>query len=553
MKKGRIILLGFVLLLVLGLAMGASAARPNLVLYLDRDSVQIGQPITAMVSVDGGTEVALDNLWFSYGYEDEDGWIDYKHNTGYGAFHEEKLPMKGSFIPKFGQIGHIEARVSHGSLNNKQFVSKSAMVQITGDTAKPIEVIWTLNKTTAKPGDTINYSFKITGGVNARLESLETSSQNVHAVEYFGLDMASQKGSFALRNYEGIQRFTIAIVDDLGQKMDATAPTIDVSYKEWKNQGGNWYLYEDGKMLTGFQRVGYTTYYLNPQGVLQKGWFTIGKDWYYSDDQGRLNTQNNPYINGKYYGFDDETYAMIIGWRKLDWDDDVVQWAYYGADGAEVSNEWIPAGDQWFYMNGWLMARGNQVINGAVHAFSDSGVWQGTFTPQDGWFKETDGNWYYFQGGVMKTGWAMLDGQWYYFNFNEKYPQYNGYLVTGWRTLGDAKYYFNDDGAMATGWVNDDGTWFYLGSDGVMQTGWLNSGGSWYYLRPESGRIAKTAWVQIGGSWYYFNGNGIMQTGWLQLGDTWYYLAGSGAMVTGTHTIGGVSYSFGGGGAWLGY
>lgn len=321
MKKGRIILLSLVLVLVLGLALGASAARPNLVLYLDRDSVSVGQTITAMVSMDGGTETILQHFDFTYGYQNENDWINFNLNNVSEYYWDEKLPFKADIAPVFGDLLFVSAGVGYKDAGKWNSVYKNARVQITGDNVAPIQVQWTLNKTHAKPGDTISYSFKITGGVNARLESADNSNQNQYAMDAYGLDMAAHKGSFVLPTYEQVGEisFSIEVIDDLGQSMYVSSPNIVISNTEWKMQGGNWYLYENGKMLTGFQNVGYSTYYFNPQGIMQKGWFTVGKDWYYSDDQGKLNEETNPLINGKFYGFDSQTHAMITGWQKIEW------------------------------------------------------------------------------------------------------------------------------------------------------------------------------------------------------------------------------------------
>lgn len=57
---------------------------------------------------------------------------------------------------------------------------------------------------------------------------------------------------------------------------------------------------------------------------------------------------------------------------------------------------------------------------------------------QTGWFKDTDGKWYYLNPaadgtcGSMVTGWKWIDGYWYY--FNEKSDGYLGALVMNGRT-----------------------------------------------------------------------------------------------------------------------
>ena len=67
-----------------------------------------------------------------------------------------------------------------------------------------------------------------------------------------------------------------------------------------------------------------------------------------------------------------------------------------------------------------------------------------------GWYKDTDGSWYYLWPtsdnmlGHMVTGWQRIDGKWYYFN-----------------TASDGKL-----GAMYSNRWTPDG--YYVGIDGAM-------------------------------------------------------------------------------------
>ena len=61
----------------------------------------------------------------------------------------------------------------------------------------------------------------------------------------------------------------------------------------------------------------------------------------------------------------------------------------------------------------------------------------------DGW-KETDGSWYFYEDGELKTGWLLDGGDWYYLN-----PE-TGRMQTGFVTLSGKTYYLKDDGRMLT-------------------------------------------------------------------------------------------------------
>ena len=126
----------------------------------------------------------------------------------------------------------------------------------------------------------------------------------------------------------------------------------------------------------------------------------------------------------------------------------------------------------------------------------------------DGW-KQNNGYWYYYENGVMATGWKMVGGTWYYFHSN---------------------------GAMATGWVSVGGTWYYLYPNGAMATNAripMASGGERGYYVDGSGAMVTNAWVLMGDTWYYYGDDGLPVTGWKEIGGTWYYFRPSGNMTTG--------------------
>ena len=126
---------------------------------------------------------------------------------------------------------------------------------------------------------------------------------------------------------------------------------------------------------------------------------------------------------------------------------------------------------------------------------------------EEGWVSK-DGKWYYIQNSVKKTGWFKdTNGEW---------------------------YYFDADGVMQTGWFKDnDGIWYYLESNGAMKTGWFRDvNGAWYYLNTVSNGYL-----------------GAMKTGWFKdTNGTWYYLDSNGAMLTDTVIDG---YVINSAGAWI--
>ncbi|MBU3207977.1 peptidoglycan-binding protein, partial [Clostridium algidicarnis] len=130
--------------------------------------------------------------------------------------------------------------------------------------------------------------------------------------------------------------------------------------------------------------------------------------------------------------------------------------------------------------------------------------------------------------------WIQKGDSWYYYE--------NGLMVTGWKSINGSWYYLQSNGVMATGWNSINGSWYYLESSGVMATGWNSIDGSWYYL--ESNGAMATGWKSIDGSWYYLESSGAMATGLKSINDSWYYLESNGAMATGEIIMSGKTYHF---------
>ena len=157
----------------------------------------------------------------------------------------------------------------------------------------------------------------------------------------------------------------------------------------------------------------------------------------------------------------------------------------------------------------------------------------------------------------MVTGFATVDGLTYYF-FD------NGMMATGWQKLGDEWYFFSKGGAMKTGWQKSGQKWYFMDEeDGTMQTGWNQTGTQWYYLSDVSGAMTvgwknvdekwysfkdngamSTGWRLIGDKWYFFKHQGNMKTGWLQYKDNWYWFNEDGEMVTGSQKVDDLYYLF---------
>lgn len=178
----------------------------------------------------------------------------------------------------------------------------------------------------------------------------------------------------------------------------------------------------------------------------------------------------------------------------------------------------------------------------------------GVQTKSNGWIK-SGSDWYYYENGIMVTGWKYINSYWYYFQNDGKMKRgwlyYNGYyyyffyegqMATGWQILEGKFYYFYSDGKMATNWSKIDGEWYYMLESGGYQTGWLKLDNTYYYFY--SSGVMATGWLQLNNSWYYLDSNGKMQTGWKELDYLWYYFYSNGTMATGWDRLENKTYYF---------
>ena len=288
-----------------------------------------------------------------------------------------------------------------------------------------------------------------------------------------------------------------------------------------QNYKGEYRLYEDGNLVTGF-RDG--KYYVS--GYLANGW-----------------VRHNEPIDGHYY--------------------------YFYKDGVRLTGKGIDAkNEEHYYVNG-VLAEGLQNING-VNLFYEKGnpltgfrdgkyYVSGSLT--NGWVRHNepiDGHYYYFYkdgvrltgigkdangehlfiNGLLAQGYNYYAGQYQYYKdgnvidmHNEKY-YINGVLANGWVRHNepiDGKYYlFYKDGLRLTG-IGTDGNGEHLFINGILAQGMQNYKDEYrlyedgnlvtgfrdgkYYV---SGYLAN-GWVRhnepIDGKYYLFYKDGVRLTG----------------------------------------
>ena len=302
-----------------------------------------------------------------------------------------------------------------------------------------------------------------------------------------------------------------------GEEGDDQTPAAPIQ-DGWYKAGENWYLYEDGQMLTGWKWVGGKCYYMDETTGIMAADTWIG-DWYVDGSGAWIPSYQPPHwilsSAGWWYRNADGSYPANA-WQFID-----NQWYYFNGAGYMVTG-WQLLGNTWYYLSGsGAMLTGWQYLGGAWYYLDASGAMK------TGWLLDGE-TWYYLSGsGAMQTGWLLLGNTWYYLSGS-------GAMLTGKQDIAKQTYFFKDNGAMVTGWNKEGETWYYYNGSGAMQTGWILDGSTWYYCEPKTG-VMQTGWLTVNKVQYYLDTSGAMRTGWYEIesetGKNWYYFDASGAML----------------------
>lgn len=130
------------------------------------------------------------------------------------------------------------------------------------------------------------------------------------------------------------------------------------------------------------------------------------------------------------------------------------------------AGQWFKDGDKWAYTGD----DGNRI--------------------KEGWFQDTDGKVYNFNGGVTRSGFYKEGTSWYYFD------PVSGERKSGWVVDKDKTYLMNVAGVMQTGWQYVNGLWYYMDGSGVMYADKVaDINGNRYYFHTD-GHMAVNEWVK---------------------------------------------------------
>lgn len=268
-----------------------------------------------------------------------------------------------------------------------------------------------------------------------------------------------------------------------------------------KKNGKLYYYDANGKIAKGWytNKAG-VKYYFGTDGVVRGGWVKIKGEYYYLNDHGKMMTDCFA-KNGKstYYLTSQGIKAKGRYKIKNDW------YSFHRETGQLVRSGWYKETDGSYYYAG---------ANGKlVKGFYKPDDYYRYFRKSDcklltGW-QDIGGNRYYFKltNGIRYDNKKVtISGKMYYFSSSGKL------FRNKWFTKNGATYYAGAEGALATGWLNLSGNTYYLNSKtGERRTGWISLKGEKYYLNPTTGILARNQWVD---KETYVGENGAMIPGY---------------------------------------
>lgn len=171
---------------------------------------------------------------------------------------------------------------------------------------------------------------------------------------------------------------------------------------------------------------------------------------------------------------------------------------------------------------------------------------------QTGWVMKSDGCWYYYENGQLKTGWLNQNGNWYYlapdqngrmaesewisYDNNLYYAQENGEIYrNGFQEVDGNLYYFQDWGGIKKNvFFRIDGQRYYAQENGVIARGILRIPGETLCAFDDvtGAQITNAGWLKKGTTYYWVTNDGSLQTGWLRYDNNWYWMKEDGSMAS---------------------
>lgn len=178
---------------------------------------------------------------------------------------------------------------------------------------------------------------------------------------------------------------------------------------------------------------------------------------------------------------------------------------------------------------------------------AEEGTKQPDDTVMNGWYKDSDGNKYYYNNGVPVANqvigiYETRDGvrTKNYYGFDKNGLMYKSTMVK----IGDKTYCFRGNGKAATGLFHYNGHQYYSNNKGqIIKNKFRTWKNNRYYL-DSTGRV-QTGLKKIGTRYYYFNKKGVLvKNKWVTISGKRYYIGSYGRAVTGLRRISGYVFYF---------
>ena len=343
-----------------------------------------------------------------------------------------------------------------------------------------------------------------------------------------------------------------------------------------KYADGYWYLYDNGKKLTGFQTVSSSkkVCYYDSEGKMQYGEKLIDGYWYYfQPGTGRMTTGFQYLKDGNKTVYYNENGQMQYGYKSINNNN-----YYFDLSlGSMMTNTLINVNGKNIYFNNEGKEQnvmGQMFINNHWYLFDKDGVIQTGFQ----YIKDQNKTVYYNEKGQILYGFQKIGDSYYFFDYNTG-ARYSGELIINghWHLFGpDGKMltgfqyiknqnktvYYNEKGQMLYGQQNINGFWYnfetntgkmltgfqyiknqnktvYYNEKGQMLHGYNKLEKDYYYFDISTGEEAKDKVINVDGKFKYFNKNGKEEkvSGQKYINNHWYLFDKDGKMLTGFQNI----------------